>query len=242
MKGVVLAGGSGSRLHPLTRVTNKHLLPVYNKPMIYYPIDTLQRIGIRDIVIVLGGNSVGDFVELLDTEKAFSNISFSYIYQKAATGIADAVSIVEDSVGNEPFAVILGDNIFTDSYKDKWEAFVRSNKIGHVFLKEVAHPNRFGVPALDSNLQIIRIDEKPLEPASQFAVTGLYFYKPQIFNLLGQLSPSERGEYEISDLHNLIVKKKKLSYDVVYGFWSDAGTFESLFNASSFIRGAFGNI
>ena len=243
MKGVILAGGEGSRLHPATRVTNKHLLPVYNKPMIYYPILTLQRMGVNDIMIITGGNDAGDFVTLLEEEREFVDIEFTFRYQKGALGIADALMYAKDFVGNDPFPVILGDNIFIDSFADKWKTFVRSDKEGYVFLKEVKHPNRFGVANLDANLQIVNIVEKPVtDPPSNFAVTGLYFYRPQVFSVIPKLTPSSREEMEITDLHNVLAKRKKLGYDVVYGFWSDAGTFESLFNASSFVRGAFGNI
>jgi len=231
MKGVILAGGSGSRLYPLTKVTNKHLLPVYDKPMIYYPIQTLINAGIKDIMIVSGRGHAGHFLELLGSGSEFG-VRFTFEIQEKAGGIAQALSFAKDFVYGDNVTVVLGDNIFQDNIEEDISAFTSGSKI---FLKEVIDANRFGVAELKGNT-VIGIEEKPENPKSNFAVTGLYIYDCEIFDVIKTLKPSGRGELEITDVNNYYINKDIMRYRILNGFWSDAGTFESLFRASELVR------
>ena len=235
MKGIVLAGGLGSRLAPLTQVTNKHLLPVYDKPMIYYPIETLIQAGIDDIMIVTGGNSAGDFLRLLGNGQAFGLKDLYYSYQKGEGGIAEALSLAEHFADGEKTIVILGDNIIEADISPFADKFRHQKKGARILLKEVQDPERFGVPEI-KNGKIIRIEEKPKKPKSQYAVTGIYMYDESIFNFIKTLKPSKRGELEISDVNNLYIKQGTLEYDILPGYWTDAGTFESLFYAGQLVK------
>lgn len=235
MKGIVLAGGTGSRLHPLTRVTNKHLLPVYDKPMIYYPLQTLVDAGINDILIVTGGNSAGDFLRLLRNGKDFGLRQLSFAYQEGEGGIADALRLAEPFAAGEPICVILGDNIIEGSIREAKEKFEKQEKGAKILLKEVPDPERFGVPVFE-NGAIVRIDEKPKAPASSYAVIGIYFYDSTVFRRISSLRPSDRQEYEITDVNNSYLIEGPLTHDVIDGWWTDAGTFESLWRASNLVR------
>ena len=233
MKGIVLAGGLGTRLYPLTYATNKHLLPVYDKPMVFYPIQTLVRAGIIEVMIVTGGPHAGDFIRVLKNGKDLGVKHLEYAYQEHQGGIADALSLCEDFADGESVAVILGDNT-TDA--DISEA-VQSFKGGAmVFLREVPDPERFGVPVLDPAHpgRIIAIEEKPAQPKSNYAVTGLYLYDARVFDFIRSAVPSARGELEITDVNNMYVDIGELRWAELDGFWSDAGTFGSLFRASAY--------
>ena len=230
LKGIILAGGTGSRLFPLTKVTNKHLLPVARKPMIFHPIEKLVEIGVKDILIVTGVDHLGDIVSLLGSGKDFG-CHFTYKVQDEAGGIAQALSLAENFIGHDLMAVILGDNIVEDNLKPFAEAFANQAKGARVLLKEVSDPQRFGVVELKGR-KIISIEEKPKKPKSAFAVTGIYFYDHQVFKIIQGLKPSARGEFEISDVNRAYLKKKELFYDLLSGWWTDAGTFESLERAS----------
>lgn len=234
MKGVILAGGTGSRLYPLTKVTNKHLLPVYNKPMIYYPLETLINAGIKEIMIVLGGESVGDFVRLLGSGKEFG-VSLTYRYQDEAGGIAQALGLARDFIGNDDVMVVLGDNIIEDNLKDAVEEYKSSAAEAAVFLKEVPDPERFGVPEIKDN-RVVNIEEKPTNPKSSYAVTGVYIYNSVVFDIIGTLKPSNRGELEITDVNNAYIKRGTLKPFYLKGYWTDAGKFESLFRANRLAR------
>jgi glucose-1-phosphate thymidylyltransferase len=231
MKGVILAGGTGSRLYPLTKVTNKHLLPIYDKPMIYYPLQTLVNADIEDIMIISGRGHAGHFLELLGSGSEFG-VNLTYEIQEEAGGIAQALGLAEDFADTEPAAVILGDNIFQDNVRDEVRSFKSGAKI---FLKEVPDSNRFGVAEIQGE-RIISIEEKPAAPKSNLAVTGLYIYDTEVFDVIHTLKPSARGELEITDVNNEFIRTGKMSYSVLSGFWSDAGTFESLFRASELVR------
>lgn len=231
MKGIILAGGTGSRLYPLTKVTNKHLLPVYNRPMIYYPLQTLIGAGMDDILIVSGRGHAGHFLELLGSGAEFG-VRLTYEIQEEAGGIAQALSLTEDFADDEPVAVILGDNIFQDNVCSAMESF---NSGARIFLKEVPDANRFGVAEIKGD-RIISIEEKPVVPKSNLAVTGLYIYDPRVFDIIHALKPSGRGELEITDVNNEYIRMGEMSYSVLKGYWSDAGTFESLFRASELVR------
>jgi len=227
LKGVVLAGGIGSRLYPLTKVTNKHLLPVYNQPMIYYPLRTLVDAGIEEIMIVTGGRNSGDFLRLLSNGKDFGLKHLNYTYQEGEGGIADALRLAEDFADAEKICVILGDNILGGSIRGAARRFEAQALGAHILLKEVANPERFGVPVFEGE-RIIRIEEKPKSPASHFAVTGFYFYDGTVFDKIRRLKPSGRGELEITDVNNAYLAEGTLTYSFLDGWWSDAGTFESL--------------
>lgn len=231
MKGVILAGGTGSRLYPLTKVTNKHLLPVYDKPMIYYPLQTLIEAGIDDIMIVSGRGHAGHFLELLGSGSEFG-VHLTYEIQEDAGGIAQALGLAEDFADNEPVTVILGDNIFQDKVHNEVKSFESGAKI---FLKAVQDANRFGVAEIERD-RIVSIEEKPHVPKSNLAVTGLYIYDSMVFDIIRTLKPSARGELEITDVNNEYIRIGKMSYSLLSGFWSDAGTFESLFRASELVR------
>jgi len=237
---VILAGGTGSRLAPLTSVTNKHLLPIFNEPMIYKVIKTLTNSGIKDIAIVLGGESVGDFIRLLGDGSEF-NANFTYVYQQQAGGIAEALYLTKNIVKGHKIAVLLGDNVFEDTFMEDVKEFEIAKNYGCVlFLKEVKDPERFGVAEVDRNNNIIKIEEKPKKPKSNLCVTGLYFYNEEIFNIIEKVMDdigySTRGELEITDVNNFYVKMGRTKSKLVKGFWSDAGTFKTLLKCSNFIR------
>lgn len=234
MKGVVLAGGTGSRLFPLTRVTNKHLLPIYDKPMIFYPLQTLADAGIRDILLVTGGHSAGDFLRLLGNGKDFNLRHLSYAYQEGEGGIADALRLAEHFADGHSICVALGDNILEMNITDGCREFEQTGHGAHIFLKEVPHPERFGVPVFDGD-QIVRIEEKPKQPKSNFAVTGFYIYDTTVFEKIRTLRPSGRGELEITDLNNHYLAEGSLGHSVLDGWWTDAGTFESLLLANNLV-------
>ena len=234
MKGVVLAGGLGSRLRPLTAVTNKHLLPVYNQPMIYYPIQALVNAGITDIMIVTGGNSAGDFLKLLGNGKAFGLKHLNYTYQEGEGGIAAALSLVEHFASGEPVCVVLGDNIIQGNIRAAVDSYREQGKGAKILLKKVTDPQRFGVPQLDGK-RVLKIEEKPAEPKSEYAVIGIYMYDERVFEIIRVLKPSGRGELEITDVNNAYIERGEMTWGVLEGWWSDAGTFESLLHASNLV-------
>lgn len=234
MKGIILAGGLGTRLHPLTKVTNKHLLPVYHSPMIYYPLKTLINAGISDILIVTGGNSAGDFLKLLGNGKDFGLRHINYTYQEGEGGIAAALSLAEFFAAGEKVCVILGDNIIEKNIRHAVEAFEGQKDGAEILLKEVPDPQRFGVPVFDGN-RVIRIEEKPEHPKSKYAVTGIYMYDNTVFDIIKTLEPSDRGELEITDVNNLYIERGNLTWEVLDGWWTDAGTFDSLLAASRLV-------
>ncbi len=237
MKGIILAGGLGSRLYPLTKITNKHLLPVYDKPMIHYPIRTLIEAGIEEIMLVTGGNFAGDFLQLLGNGKEFGLHEIHYAYQQGEGGIADALKLAEHFVGGERCVVILGDNILEKSIRRSVEAFAKQKKGARILLKEVPDPQRFGVPRFDAQGRIVAIEEKPADPASRYAVTGIYMFDAQVWEILPTLKPSARQELEITDVNNAYIQRGQLEHDVLEGWWTDAGTFESLLHASRLVAG-----
>ncbi|MBU4371099.1 MAG: NTP transferase domain-containing protein [Proteobacteria bacterium] len=234
MKGVVLAGGLGSRMYPLTKVTNKHLLPIYNKPMIYYPIRTLVDAGIDEILLVTGGNSAGDFLRLLGNGKEFGLRHINYTYQEGEGGIAAALSLAEYFADNDKIVVILGDNIIEGNIRGAVASFRAQKEGARILLKEVSDPQRFGVPVFEGG-KIVRIDEKPLAPASSYAVIGVYMYDHRVFDFIKTLKPSERGELEITDVNNFYIREGKIAWDVLEGWWTDAGTFDSLLYAGGMV-------
>jgi glucose-1-phosphate thymidylyltransferase len=234
VKGVVLAGGLGTRLYPLTKVTNKHLLPVYNRPMITYPIECLVKAGIKDILVVTGGNNPGDFLKLLGNGREFGVDHVSYAYQEGEGGIADALALAADHVGSGRVCVVLGDNIIEKNIRTAVDEYKRQERGARILLKQVDDPQRFGVPVLEG-ASVVRIEEKPKHPASNYAVTGIYLYDSQVFDFIGTLSPSERGELEITDVNNLYIEQGAMTWSVLDGWWSDAGTFESLLRASNLV-------
>jgi len=234
MKGIILAGGLGSRLRPLTKVTNKHLLPIYDKPMIYYPIETLVDAGIKDIMVVTGGNSAGDFLRLLGNGKDFGLDDIYYTYQEGEGGIADALKLCEHFAEGERVCVILGDNIIQKSIATYVQRYAQQKTGARLLLKEVEDPERFGVAELAGD-KIVGIEEKPAAPKSQFAVTGIYMYDSRVFDYCRNLKPSARGELEITDVNNAYIKSGDLQYDVLDGWWTDAGQFESLYHATTLV-------
>ena len=234
MKGVVLAGGLGSRLRPLTSVTNKHLLPVYDQPMIYYPIQTLVNAGIIDIMIVTGGNSAGDFLKLLGNGKAFGLKHLNYTYQEGEGGIAAALALVEHFAGNDPICVVLGDNIIQGNIRAAADSYRQQERGAKILLKKVSDPQRFGVPQLDGK-RVVQIEEKPREPKSEYAVIGIYMYDARVFEIIRTLKPSGRGELEITDVNNAYIERSEMTWGELEGWWSDAGTFESLLHASNLV-------
>jgi len=234
VKGVILAGGLGTRLSPLTRITNKHLLPVHNEPMIYYPIKTLINAGIEDIMIVTGGNSAGDFLKLLRNGKDFGLKHLNYTYQEGEGGIADALSLVEHFADDGPICVVLGDNIIEGNIRAACEAYKKQEKGAKILLKEVPDPQRFGVPEIDGS-RVLRIEEKPKDPKSSLAVIGIYFYDATVFDVIKTLVPSGRGELEITDVNNHYINRGEMTWDELEGWWTDAGTFESLLRASNMV-------
>jgi glucose-1-phosphate thymidylyltransferase len=234
MKGIVLAGGLGTRLLPLTKVTNKHLLPIYNKPMIYYPIETLVRAGINEILIVTGGNNAGEFLKLLGNGKEFGLRHINYTYQEGEGGIADALRLAEYFADDQPIAVILGDNIIEDDISGAVKRFEQQKRGAKIFLKEVDRPERFGVAEVQDG-RIMHIVEKPKQPQSRMAVTGIYMFDSDVFNIIHGLVPSGRGELEITDVNNVYIEKKQMTFELLEGWWTDAGTFESLFRANRLV-------
>lgn len=236
IKGVVLAGGLGKRLDPLTRVTNKHLLPVYDRPMIYYPIQTLVEAGIRDIMVVTGGPFAGDFLPVLRDGSQFGLQGIHYGYQDGEDGIAAALALARDFVGKSKVCVILGDNVLESSIAKYVEKFSGSDLGAHLLLKEVERPERFGVACFDSDKNLVEIEEKPSIPKSNFAVIGVYMYDHQVFEIIETLSPSARGEYEITEVSNHYLRQGRAFYDIIDGWWTDAGTFESLHRANALVR------
>ncbi len=226
MKGVILAGGLGSRLYPLTKITNKHLLPVYDRPMIYYPLQMLAEAGIRDILIVTGGNSAGDFLRLLENGEEIG-CSIRYAYQRGEGGIADALRLARDFAENDSICVVLGDNLFENSLAAHCRAFERQPRGARLLLKEVPDPERFGVAEIRDG-RIVNIVEKPARPVSRLAVTGVYFYDESVFEKIARCQPSHRNELEITDVNNLFLAENSLEYSILEGWWTDAGTFDSL--------------
>ncbi len=231
MKGVILAGGLGSRLYPLTKVTNKHLLPVYDKPMIYYPIQTLINGGIDDILIVTGGNSAGDFLKLLGNGKEFGLRHINYTYQEGEGGIAEALRLAEFFASGEKICVVLGDNIIEKNIRGAAEAFRKQKGGAKILLKEVPDPHRFGVAEMRGD-RIVSVEEKPKNPKSNHAVIGIYFYDSAVFDIIKTLKPSGRGELEITDVNNRYIEEGLMTYGILEGWWTDAGTFESLLRAN----------
>jgi glucose-1-phosphate thymidylyltransferase len=234
MKGIVLAGGTGSRLFPITRVTNKHLLPVYDKPMVYYPIQTLVNAGIREILLVTGGKNAGDFLRLLGNGKDFGLKHLNYTYQEGEGGIAEALGLAEHFADGEPVCVVLGDNIIENNICHAVEDF-RSQKNGaKILLKEVPDAHRFGVAELRGD-HVVGIEEKPRDPKSNFAVIGIYLYDATVFEKIHRLKPSGRGELEITDVNNFYIQEGTLAYEALEGWWTDAGTFDSLLRANNLV-------
>ncbi|MEI9476986.1 MAG: sugar phosphate nucleotidyltransferase [Deltaproteobacteria bacterium] len=231
MKGVILAGGLGTRLYPLTKVTNKHLLPVYDKPMIYYPIQTLINAGIDDILIVTGGNNAGDFLRLLGNGKEFGLKHINYTYQEGEGGIADALRLAEFFADKDKICVVLGDNIIEKNIRRAADAFAVQKDGAKILLKEVPDPSRFGVPELKGD-RVVRIEEKPKAPKSNYAVIGIYFYDQSVFDFIRTLKPSSRGELEITDVNNWYIDRGLMTWDILEGWWTDAGTFESLIRSN----------
>lgn len=234
MKGVILAGGLGTRLRPLTKVTNKHLLPVYDRPMIYYPLETLCRAGITDIMIVTGGSSAGDFLRLLGNGSDFGLKDIAYTYQDGEGGIADALRLCEHFAEGGRIVVILGDNVLQDDIAPFVRKFEAQPSGARLLLKEVPDPQRFGVADLEDG-RIVAIAEKPAAPRSPYAVTGVYMYDARVFDFVRGLQPSARGELEITDVNNRYLELGELEFDVLPGWWTDAGQFESLFRAASLV-------
>jgi glucose-1-phosphate thymidylyltransferase len=234
MKGVILAGGLGSRLHPLTRVTNKHLLPVYDKPMIFYPLQALINAGIEEILIVTGGSNAGDFLRLLRNGKEFGLRHLHYAYQEGEGGIAAALSLSEHFAEGGKICVVLGDNIIERNIRRAADRFRRQASGAKLLLKKVPDPERFGVPLLRGD-KVVRIEEKPKRPPSRYAVTGIYFYDGTVFSKIASVHPSKRGELEITDVNNLYIEAGQMTYEFLTGWWTDAGTFESLHRASNLV-------
>jgi glucose-1-phosphate thymidylyltransferase len=234
MRGVVLAGGLGTRLAPLTKVTNKHLLPIYDKPMIYYPIETLVKAGVKDILLVTGGNNAGDFLRLLGNGKQFGLTHIDYVYQEGEGGIAEALGLARYYGQGQRIVVILGDNILEDDITPYVDAFRRQENGAKILVKEVDDPERFGVAEIAGD-RVAGIEEKPKKPRSRYAVTGVYFYDGWVWDVITTLKPSDRGELEITDVNNAYIRKGQMTFDVLPGWWTDAGTFESLYKANRLI-------
>jgi len=234
MKGVVLAGGTGSRLNPITRVTNKHLLPVYNKPMVNYPIQTLVNAGIHEILLVTGGKNAGDFLRLLGNGRDFGLKHLNYTYQEGEGGIAEALGLAEYFAGNGPICVVLGDNIIENDICQAVENFKKQKDGAKILLKEVEDADRFGVAEIRAD-RVVGIEEKPKKPKSNYAVVGIYLYDSTVFQKIRRLKPSGRGELEITDVNNFYIDEGKLTYEILDGWWTDAGTFESLLRANNLV-------
>ncbi len=223
MKGVITAGGLGTRLRPMTLVTNKHLLPVYDRPMIFYPIETLKQAGIEDIMIITGGSHAGDFLPLLGNGAEFGLSRLHYTYQAREGGIAEALSLTQSFVGGEKVVVMLGDNIIEKNIIPFVEKFAEQEKGAKILLKEVEHPEQYGVPTFDEHQRITHITEKPKNPDSRYAVVGIYMYDHRVFDIINTLEPSERDELEITDVNNFYIKEGTLTYDILDGWWADCG-------------------
>jgi glucose-1-phosphate thymidylyltransferase len=234
MKGVVLAGGTGSRLNPLTRVTNKHLLPIYDKPMVYYPIQTLVNAGVHEILLVTGGKNAGDFLRLLGNGRDFGLKHLNYTYQEGEGGIADALALAEHFADGDAICVILGDNIIENNICQAVANFENQKEGAKILLKEVTDAQRFGVAEVRGN-NVVGIEEKPKRPKSNYAVIGIYLYDHSVFTKIRRLKPSGRGELEITDVNNFYIEEGKLTYEVLDGWWTDAGTFESLLRANTLV-------
>jgi len=235
MKGVITAGGLGTRLLPMTRVTNKHLLPVYDRPMIFYPIQTLVQAGIEDIMIITGGNHAGDFLPLLGNGKEFGLKRLHYTYQEREGGIAEALSLTRDFVGGNPVVVMLGDNIIEKNIARFVADFRRQERGAKILLKEVDHPEQYGVPTIE-NGRIVKITEKPKTPESNYAVIGIYMYDSRVFDIIRELKPSARGEFEITDVNNAYLAEGTLTHDILEGWWADCGeTRSSLHEAGNLV-------
>jgi len=234
MKGVVLAGGTGTRLLPLTKITNKHLLPIYDRPMVYYPIQTLVNAGIRDIMIVTGGRNAGDFLRLLGNGKHFGLAHLNYAYQEGEGGIAEALALAEHFADGDRICVILGDNIIEGSIREAVQAFERQAAGARILLKQVPDAGRFGVAELRDN-RVVGIEEKPKQPKSDYAVTGIYMYDESVFSKVRVLVPSDRGELEITDVNNAYIREESLEFSFLEGWWTDAGTFDSLLRAGNLV-------
>jgi glucose-1-phosphate thymidylyltransferase len=234
MKGIILAGGLGSRLLPLTKITNKHLLPIHDKPMIYYPIQTLINADIRDILIVTGGNNAGDFLKLLGNGSKFGLEHINYTYQEGEGGIAEALKLAEYFAGDESICVVLGDNIIEKNIVAAVDEFRKQGSGARILLKEVPDPERFGVPVLEGE-KVVKIEEKPASPGSSYAVTGIYMYDNTVFDIIKTLKPSGRGELEITDVNNAYIDRGELAWDILDGWWTDAGTFTSLLKAGNLV-------
>ncbi|MCS6862128.1 MAG: sugar phosphate nucleotidyltransferase [Abditibacteriales bacterium] len=235
MKGVILAGGTGSRLFPLTKITNKHLLPVYNKPMIYYPIETLVNAGITDILIVTGGNHAGEFLPLLGNGSEFGLKHLNYTYQARAGGIAEALGLAEHFIDNDKVVVMLGDNVIEGNICAAVRAFEKQERGAKILLKEVDNPKEYGVAELSGD-RIVRIEEKPAEPKSNLAVIGIYMYDRDVFDIIKTLKPSRRGELEITDVNNAYIARGTMTYDILQGWWGDCGeSIDALLRVSNLV-------
>jgi glucose-1-phosphate thymidylyltransferase len=234
MKGIILAGGLGSRLHPLTKITNKHLLPVYDRPMIYYPIEALVNAGIDDIMIVTGGKKSGDFLSLLGNGSDFGLKHLNYTYQVGEGGIAEALGLCEHWAGKDDICVILGDNLIEKNIVKAVADFKAQAGGAKIMLKEVHDPERFGVASLDGQ-SVVKIVEKPKEPESNLAVIGIYMYDNRVFDIIKTLKPSDRGELEITDVNNWYIEDGSMTYEVLEGWWTDAGTFASLHRSANLV-------
>jgi glucose-1-phosphate thymidylyltransferase len=234
MKGIVLAGGTGSRLFPLTKITNKHLLPIYDRPMIYYPIHTLVDAGIRDIMIVTGGRNSGDFLRLLANGKEFGLKHINYTYQEGEGGIADALGLCEHFADGQKICVVLGDNIIEQDIREAAQKFQAQDAGAHILLKEVQDAERFGVAEVAGG-KVVGIEEKPKRPKSNLAVTGIYMYDASVFDKIRTLVPSHRGELEITDVNNAYIEEGTMTFSYLQGWWTDAGTFESLLRAANLV-------
>ncbi|MEE8461936.1 MAG: sugar phosphate nucleotidyltransferase [Acidobacteriota bacterium] len=234
MKGIILAGGLGTRLRPLTKVTNKHLLPVYDKPMIFYPLEVLVDAGITDIMVVTGGNNAGDFLRLLGNGREFGLRHLHYAYQEGEGGIAEALALARFFVEEDRLCVVLGDNLIEDSIRPYVEKFKQQPAGAKILLKEVPNCERFGVPELEGD-KVVKIYEKPQVAPSKYAVTGIYMYDHQVFDIIRTLEPSKRGELEITDVNNRYIEQGEMTYDILEGWWTDAGTIESLLRANNLV-------
>jgi len=235
MKGVILAGGLGTRLSPLTKITNKHLLPIYDRPMIHYPLKTLTDAGIRDVLIVTGGNHAGEFLRLLGNGREYGLNEIAYAYQEGEGGIADALALARPFAKGDRIVVVLGDNIIEGDIRRQVAAFAEQPKGARILLKKVSDPERFGVPVFEGG-RITAIEEKPKAPRSEYAVIGVYMYDATVFEVITTLKPSDRNELEITDVNNHYVAQGTMQHDVLEGWWTDAGTFESLYRASQLVR------
>ena len=235
MKGVILAGGLGKRLEPLTRITNKHLLPIYDRPMIYYPLQTLVDAGLTEIMLVVGGNHAGEFLRLLGNGAEFGLKHLNYTYQRGEGGIAEALSLTEHFVDRDRVVVILGDNIIEKSLRPQAQRFAAQPSGARILLKDVDDPGRFGVAEIRDG-RVVSIEEKPAAPKSRLAVTGIYMYDAQVFEIIRTLKPSGRGELEITDVNNAYIQRGQLSYDTLDGWWTDAGLPETLYRATTLVR------